>query len=436
MKRKHISDAGRRRAKVARASWFAAASLLGMLVAACNTSRLLDVTPTDRVGLSLYDDPAQAALMVNSAQAEFECAHGSAVTVQAIISDELADAQLGAAAWPYDRRDANTQPGGSYGVNGCESNQTPGIYLPLSTARWAGDNALKTLQGWTDAQVGSQRTALIARAALYAGFSYADMGMAMCEAAFDLGPKVDQKAMFALAEQRFSTAIAAAQQAGLASIRDAAYLGRARVRLFQANTAGAATDAQLVPAGFVYDATYSAADNRRYNRLYAAVSHFGFYTVDAASRDLTTEGVIDPRAAVVRLATRPADSRSIMYGPAKYTGDGSRIRLATRDEAQLILAEVAGGTQAVTIINGLRDAAGLPRYSGATDAASIRQLIIEERRRALFVEGFRNYDIQRFNIPLVPAPGTPYPVKGGNYGNTTCLPLPDIERFNNPAIGS
>lgn len=39
-----------------------------------------------------------------------------------------------------------------------------------------------------------------------------------------------------------------------------------------------------------------------------------------------------------------------------------------------------------------------------------------------------------FNIPLIPASGTPYPVKGGNYGNTTCLPLPDVERFNNPNI--
>ncbi len=158
--------------------------------------------------------------------------------------------------------------------------------------------------------------------------------------------------------------------------------------------------------------------------------------MDPASRDLTTEGVIDPRAAVVKLSTRPADNRSVMYGPAKFTSDGSPLRVATYDEAQLILAEVAGGTQAATIINGLRDAASLPHYTGATDPASIRQLITNERQRALFVEGFRNYDIQRFAIPLTPAPGTPYPIKGGNYGNTTCLPLPDIERFNNPAVGT
>jgi starch-binding outer membrane protein, SusD/RagB family len=428
MKRTHITGG--------RAGWIVSVALVSVMATACDTGRLLEVTPIDRVGLSLYDDPAQAVLMVNSAQAEYECAFASYVMVEGIISDELADAQLGAAAWPYDRRDANTQPGGSYGVNLCTSNQTPGIYLPLSTARWAGDNALTQLQAWTDAQVGSQRTALIARAALYAGFSYLNLGMSMCEAAFDLGPKVNQAGMFALAEQRFTTAIAAAQTSGQTSIRDAAYVGRARARLFQANNAGAAADAALVPAGFVYDATYAASDLRRFNRVFASVHQNGFYTVDPLSRDLRTEGVIDPRAAVKLLTTQPADAKSTVYGPTKYTGYGSPIRIASYDEARLIMAEVAGGSQAVTIINALRAAAGVPTYTGPTDAAAIKTLIVNERQRALFLEGFRNYDIQRFNLPLVPAPGTPYPLKGGNYGNTTCLPLPDIERFNNPAVGT
>ena len=74
-------------------------------------------------------------------------------------------------------------------------------------------------------------------------------------------------------------------------------------------------------------------------------------------------------------------------------------------------------------------------YTGATDAASIQSLIIDERRRVLFLEGFRNYDMQRFNVPFSPAVGEPYPIKGGTYGNTRCLPLPDVERFNNPSIG-
>ena len=411
----------------------AAALAAAAAAAACDTDRLLDVSAPSQVPVTLFDAPGNAALMVNSAVGDFECAFGGAVAVEAIISDELADAQLGAAAWPYDRRDANTQTNGSYGTNRCDNNQTPGIYTPLSTARFDADTALGKLQAWTDAQV-PNRQQLVATAALYAGFSYAVMGMSFCEAAFNMGPQVDQQAMFALAEQRFTTALAAAQAAGATEVADAAHAGRARVRLFQHNTAGAIADAALVPPGFVLEASAGADDGRRFNRVFAAVTQFGFYTVQAESRGLLTEGVEDPRSKVVAISTRPADAKSAMFAPAKYTGYATPIPIAKYEEAQLILAEAEGGDAAVAVVNGLRDAAGLPHYTGPSDAASVQQLVVEERRRALFLEGFRNYDIQRFSLPLAPAPGTPFPLKGGTYGTTTCLPLPDVERFNNPNV--
>jgi hypothetical protein len=405
-----------------------------VLFAACSTDRFLDVNAPSRVPVETLDSPGNAGLMVNSAIGDFECAFGSAVIVEAIISDELADAQLGAAAWPYDRRDANTQTNGSYGVNPCTNNQTPGIYTPLSTARWAADNALTKLGGWTDAEV-QNRGALLAQAALYAGFSYAMIGMSMCDAAFDLQAPVNQAAIFALAEQRFTTAITTAGAA--ANVVNAAYVGRARVRLFLNNKTGAAADAALVPSGFVFNAGTGSNDNRRYNRIFAATGQFGFYTVEAISRALTTEnGQADPRSATITMTTRPADAKSLIVEAAKYSAYTSPIRIASYDEAQLILAEAQGGAAAVTIINNMRAApgVGLSPYTGPTDAASIQNLIISERRRVLFIEGFRNYDIQRFNIPLNPAAGTVYPLKGGFYGTTTCLPLPDIERFNNPNV--
>ena len=427
--------------------WLVGGAVLALTLVACNTDRLLDAGAPDRVDASTLGSPGTANLLVNSAVGDFECAIGSAITVEAVISDELVDAQLGAAAWPYDRRDANTQTNGSYGVNGCTSNQTPGIYLPLSTARWSADNVLTKLNGWTDAQV-QNRQALIARAALYAGLSYAMMGMSMCEAAFDLQPQINQAAMFAAAEARFSTAITAATAAGGAtgdSLKAAAYVGRARVRLFQGNKTGAAADAQQVPAGFEMYASAGSDDNRRYNRIYASTGQFGFYSVDTLVRNMKTEGVVDPRSTSIAYPnTRPADGQTPIWGPAKYTSDASPIRIASWDEAQLILAETQGGAQAAATINALRDAYNaahptgtqIPHYTGATDAASIQNLIVSERQRALFVEGFRNYDMQRFNIQFTgaEATGQPYPLKGGNYGNTTCLPLPDIERFNNPNV--
>jgi hypothetical protein len=424
------------------------AKIIGATIAvgfavACSTDRLLDVNAPNAVPVTVFDSPTAANLMVTSAIGDFECAFGSAVTVEGIISDELADSQLGAAAWPYDRRDANTQTNGIYGTSGCANNQNPGIYTPLSTARFDADNALTKLATWTDAQV-PNRTTLMAQMNLYAGFSYAMLGMSMCGAAFDLGPTVDQKGMFALAEKRFTDAISGAQTTGQTNILNAAYVGRARVRLYQGNNSGAIADALLVPKGFVFNASTDASDGggRRGNRVYAATQQTGQYTVEQVALNLTTEnGEADPRAAVQQTVTRPADSKTVVYVPKKYSsgatlnnaiGDAIPLPIARYEEAQLILAEAQGGAQAVAIINAMRSAVSLKPYTGATDATSIKNLVIDERRRVLFVEGTRNYDIQRFGLTLVPATGSAYPRVGGTYGTTVCLPLPDIERFNNP----
>lgn len=32
------------------------------------------------------------------------------------------------------------------------------------------------------------------------------------------------------------------------------------------------------------------------------------------------------------------------------------------------------------------------------------------------------------------AAGAPFPVGGGTYGDNKCLPLPDVERLNNPTL--
>jgi hypothetical protein len=425
---------GRRRARGHWLAMAAAAMAVIASVTACNSDQLLNVKAPDRVPAETLDDPTQAALVVNGAVADFECAFASYALATAIMSDEFSDAQLGAAAWPYDRRDMGTQTNGIYGTNGCDEEQNPGIYTPLSTARWDADNALTKLQGWTDEEVGSERTALIATSALYSGFSHAALGMSMCEAAFDLEAPIDQQAIFARAEDRFTTAIdAAAQVDGMDSVVNAAYVGRARVRLFQGNTAGAIADADQVPQGFVYNATYASDQDRRYNRIYASTTQFGDYTVAPESRGITTQGVEDPRSKTQLKTTNAADPDEDIWAPTKYTGDETPIRVATYDEARLILAEAKGGSDAVAIINDIRDDYGVPHYAGGTDAASIKELIAHERRVTLFAEGFRQYDIQRLQLPQVPAVGASFP-KGGFYGNTTCLALPDIERFNNPNV--
>jgi hypothetical protein len=404
---------------------------LAALVAGCSTSQLLDVEAPNNVPAAIFDDPAQATLMVNSAIGDFECAFGSFVTSQGISTDELQDATVTAANWQLDRRDDGFTSG-SYGTAACTGTQ--GIYTPLSTSRWESDRAIERLVKWTDAEV-LNRQMLLAQANLYAGFSYALMGMALCQASFDEGAPIDQKGMFALAESRFTDAITAATAANQATLKNAATLGRARVRLFLHNTAGAIADAQQIPAGFVFNAANDAANSRRYNRVFNAISTGGSNTVEPVARQLRTENnEIDPRAATLQLTTRASDGTTLIVIPTKYnaaTQDAGRaipFPIARYAEAQLIIAEAQGGANAVTIINTMRTAVSLRAYTGPTDATSITKLIASERQRVLFVEGFRAFDIERFNLELLPAPGSTYRF-GGVYGNTVCLPLPDVERF-------
>jgi hypothetical protein len=410
----------------------AALCMLVTLLSACDLDSLLTVSAPNALPAENLEQPEAAALLVNGAIGNFECALGAAIMVTGIIADEFSDAQLGAAQWPYDRRDANQQPGSIYGTSGCTSAQGPGIYSPLSVARWSADNAYRALSGFTDAQV-AKRDSLMAASALFAGFSLAHLGMAMCSAAIDEGPEITNMQLFAEAEDRFQNALTIATQAGVDAYRHAANVGLARVRLFQGDGSGAASAAALVPAGFVLNATASDSETRRYNRIYHANVQTRLYIIEEQSRNLTTEGVADPRAEVVNTGLRAGDGQD-SWQQLKYTTFDTPIPIARHAEAQLILAEAQGGQAAVDIVNALRAPHGLPPYTGPTDAASIRDLIVEERRRELFIEGFRMHDIHRFELPLVPAPGTEFPIKGGTYGSTTCLPLPDVERYNNPSI--
>jgi hypothetical protein len=282
--------------------------------------------------------------------------------------------------------------------------------------------------------------ALEAQANLYSGLSYTALGMAMCQAAFDKGPLVNQIGMFALAEQRFTAAITSAQAASLTPVLNAAYAGRARVRLYQKNMPGAIADATLVPAGFVFNAAMDAGNARRFNHIFTAISTSGALTVETTARALTTEtGQADPRAAMLRLNTTPADGLNQIWIPTKYNaatlaaGQAIPQPITRYAEAQLILAEAQGGASAVTIINAMRAAVSLNPYTGPTDAASIKALIASERQRVLFLEGYRAFDIERLNLDLVPAVGSPY-LQGGVYGGTVCFPVPDIEKNNNPNI--
>ena len=396
--------------------------LAAVPLAACEG--LLDIDAPSRVQAEDLASPENAGLLVASAVADFECAFSEWVAAGGLMGNELVDGQLAARMWPYDRRSFE-EAGGVYASFTC-ADADPGVYTTLSTARWAADNALSVSTELGDAE-------LSATSAAYSGYAHLLLGEALCTAAVDGGPELSSQQMFAMAEQKFSTAMS-----GGGDIANMAQVGRARARLNQGDAAGASSDAAQVPAGFVRNARFSSASFRSSNRIWTLNNRDERMSVESVFWDLDYMGTPDPRVTVVDQGRHAAsDDLTPLWAQQKYPAQDSPMPIARYAEAQLIMAEAAGGETAVSIINQLHEAAGLPPFTGGTDA-EIRAHLVQERQRELFLEGHHFYDKIRLNQPFTPPAGTVFQEgsgpKGGFYGNTTCLPLPLLEKNNNPNI--
>jgi hypothetical protein len=436
-----------------------ACSAFAVLAGACSEITSLKQENPGTLSVETLYVPANAQLLVNGAIGDFECAFSRYVVGSGLFADEFTVAISQTANFDYDARRVLTS--GPYGTGNCSTAATgaaaiqqPGIYTTLSVARATADTAAVKLEGWTDAEV-PNRQRLIAQSYVYAGYSLLLLGESMCSAAINLGPEIQPAGLFTEAVARFTkaitaatAAIAAAPAAGdtVATARlNLARLGRARALQNlggAANLALAAADAALIPATFVLNTSPDAVNPRRQNTVFLHISQSAFSTVDPSFRNVLVPGgtTQDPRVQVADLNRTGTATGSRLFLPAKSAAVNSPMRLGSYAEAQLIVAENAATTgnlaAAETAINNARSrTAGLPTYTrpvGATNADLLAQ-VIEERRRELFAEGHRLGDMRRYNIPFTPAAGTTYQY-GGVYGTQTCLPLPDVERINNPTI--
>lgn len=411
--------------RLLRAGLVAAATTLSAGgLTACST--LLEADAPSRILEATLLQPSNAPVLVAGAVADFECALGNFILTSSTLADEFSDSQANAATWDIDRR-TNVPATALYSTGGCNGF---GVYTPISIARFQGDQAVRLLEKWTDADVPG-RAALIAQSAAFAGYSYILMGEMFCSAAFDLGPELQPAAVFALAEERFTKVINSS--AAAADVKNLALVGRARARINLGKKAEAAADAALVPANFVYNARTTSAAARAENRIFRFNNTNGTVTVDTQFRNLAVGGVPDPRVRVTDAGRGGSMPTVRLWVQNKYASLNDPIPIATWREALLIRAEAVGGQTAVGIINQLRARHSLPSFA-STDENEIQATVREERKRELFMEGHRLFDTIRFNVPLKPAVGANFPNGGGTYGANKCLPLPDVERLNNPSL--
>ena len=414
------------------------AAALAVVAAGCDLDSLLDVEPVDRVPAEGLTTQANADLLVNGAIADFECAYGAYVTLSGVVSGELINATPTASHWPAERRDFSDEADqAQYATSGCTG---LGIYVPLQRARWSAENILFALQGWTDAELtdlGFDRQELIATAAAYAGYSYVLLGEGFCSLAINQSGELMPAEVFDSAVVRFTTAIAAAEAAGDEDLEMLARVGRARAYLNLGEGANAVADAEQVTEGFEW-VTETASDfSTRVNRVFAwnGPAPLGGSSVSIGEEYRTFQhmGVDDPRVPVSDFIRTDEDGLTPLYFQLKYEALDDPLPLATYEEAQLIIAEVELGAEAVLIINRLHEAAGIPGTFVSTNDAEILAHVLQERQAELWLEGHRFNDIERHDVPLTPAPGTPYR-KGLSYSDARCFPLPFVEIRNNPNV--
>lgn len=180
----------------------ALASALMVPLGACDS--LLDVKAPSRVPAEDLESPAAAALLVQSAVGDFDCALASYITTTSQVVDEFMGVHIySAEAFDYDRRTVDparqqyaTRECGEYGA----------IYQPLSTAIWQADNVLADLEGYTDEEV-TDRARLMQTAAAYAGYGRVLLGEGFCTAAIDTGPELTSQEIFDDAEALFTRAL-------------------------------------------------------------------------------------------------------------------------------------------------------------------------------------------------------------------------------------
>ncbi|WP_310571741.1 hypothetical protein [Gemmatimonas sp.] len=280
----------------------------------------------------------------------------------------------------------------------------------------------------------------LARAATFRGFAILQMASDFCTGTLSSGAELTTTQLLDSASFWLTRGVdvgkANASADGIA-LSNAALVGRARAKLQKGDNAGAAADAALVPSGFEYNMRYTDDANSRTrlsNRLYQFSFDRGSISVAPWYRQN------DPRVPSRAPGSGTAGPQDAVpggfYQQAKFTGYASNIRLASKLEADYIAAEASANVATqLALIAARRSANGLAAYAGATDAASVKTELYNQRAMEFFLEGKRVADFRRSpaSVVSITAAGQPYFKPGyANTGTQTCYPLPRAERDNNP----
>jgi starch-binding outer membrane protein, SusD/RagB family len=320
------------------------------------------------------------------------------------------------------------------------------------SARWIAEDAIRRFK---KLPAGSVDANTLAQGYIWAGYANRLLGENFCTAIFDGGAAQANSKYFERAEEHFTNALATATNG---TLKTTAYAGRASVRVWLKNWAGAVSDANQVPFTFVnaVDADGSIPAVRNYIYFVGAnIPYRGYSVWKTWHADYYTQ-TGDPRVRWITVPNVPFSSGQIAgYGAIpywwqrKYVTENDDYRLSTGREMALIKAEAAltGGDMAtaMTLINSLRvgvvsDKTGQPVAPWVAGSINDAWTFLKrERNIEMWMEARRLGDIRRWAENKTP--GTlDWPDYEAiapvfkQYTPVQCYPVPDQELNTNPNL--
>lgn len=438
------------------ASILAAGSLLA--IGGCDTvDSLLEAKNPDAINEDQLDDETLATVLANSVVGALTSAYDEAVLWRGshITDDQVSGINwpstrdLGRRILPYDQGDADL------------------VFSQLSRYRFMGDSMTTRLNNLLEEPQADKRMAMVLA---LSGYSYTLMAEYLCEATIDMGAtKYNPTELANMAIERFEKAITVATAAGVEAdtVKWLAYTGLARAATAAGNKAKVMEAASKVPSDFIWWVEYKTNSQENY---WEGQINSSNHTVGLHPNFLKNWGSYgdtvhitaqtDPRVQFNKTPRTGHDGSTILYTPypplsfSDYTGgrqtdvqkpgrftDDTDIRLGSYLDAMHNYYEAAGpngnGPEGSTLdfVN-KRRAVGMQEpvnLSGSELMAELR----EQRRRDLFLGGFRLGDLRRWKAQGV---GDFFPTGThpnhtlGEYGDAECFPIPLAEYVGNPNI--
>ncbi len=305
-------------------------------------------------------------------------------------------------------------PAGQTGSFACSVQEFRNQLLPPGSdvfnrahlARWLAEQGVERIKAGRGAAFNTYT--LAAPLLLYVGYSNRQLGEHVCSTVIDGGAEQAFTVHFERAEAAFTEALAIATAQNNTALKNAALAGRASVRTWRKNWAGAEADAALVPKDFVYATPYNIVAQTQSNSLAIA-------TTDQVRRNFSQWSTFygdnfdqykDPRTPYRKFPDTPfrvglgslpdlGDGRGALgqvqyWQQRKHIRDDGPIELSSGREAMLIRAEARlranDWPAAMAIVNEIRTTVGVTTKQ-ATTAEEAWTAMKLEKLIELWLEG-------------------------------------------------